>query len=417
MSTVLHCISVERKADVAGKRSHFRAWPRPSSGSMPYVNEIFSIIVSLQQFRLLQFLSIMNTLKVAYPWMKFPYVVSAPMLGAANPRLAVNVSRAGGMGFIAGGSSAEKLDDMLEQATTLSKSSSPSSMKETPGTVPIGVGFQLFNCSLDSLAEVIANHIPAAIWLFAPGVEDDFRLWANKLRAVTKGKTRIWIQVGSVAEAKQGLYLANPDVLITQGSDAGGHGQHRSASIVSLVPEVVDMLKNAGRSEIPVLAAGGIVDGRGCAAALTLGASGAVMGTRFLVAEESSIAPGWKHEILRSQDGGVSTLRSTLCDRLKETKGWPSQYDGRVIKNKGHKDEEAGMPEEENVKRYKEELKQGDHAWGPHGRMVAYAGTGVGLIKQPERAERMVNEILSETRHVLERSAQAVADGIAHSRL
>ena len=220
-----------------------------------------------------------------------------------------------------------------------------------------------------------------------------------------------------MTEAVQSLSLANPDVFVIQGNDAGGHGQRQSASIVSLVPEVLDTLQDAGRSDIPVLAAGGIVESRGFAAALALGASGAVMGTRFLVADESGVVQGWKRDIIRTRAGGVSTLRSTLCDRLKGTRNWPSQYDGRAIKNRGHTDEEAGMSEEQNVQLYNEELKQGDDAWGPHGRMVAYAGTGVGLINKVEPAERIVNEILSGTRHAFERSAQAVADDTAQSRL
>ena len=81
------------------------------------------------------------------------------------------------------------------------------------------------------------------------------------------------------------------------------------------------------------------------------------------MAEESGIANGWKREIIRVQDGGVSTIRSTLGDRLKQTKGWPSHYDGRAIKNKGHEDEDAGVSESRNVELYQAESKQGDGAW------------------------------------------------------
>ena len=349
-------------------------------------------------------------LKAAYPWIKLPFIVSAPMLGAATPQLAVKVSRAGGMGFLAGPNNPDRLDEVLGQTTMLLKSTSTGGLRGTKGTLPVGVGFQLFNCSVEPLAEVIEKHVPAAVWLFAPKVEDELRSWASKLRAVTDGRTRVWIQVGSVSEAIRSLHLANPDALVMQGTDAGGHGQRQSASILSLVPEVLDRLQDTGHSNLPVLAAGGIADSRGLAAAMALGASGAVMGTRFLAAEEAGIASGWKRDIIRTEDGGVSTVRSTLCDRLKGTKGWPEQYDGRAIRNQGHVDEEAGMPEEQNVKRYDEELKLGDDAWGPSGRMVAYAGTGVGLIKQVEPAERIVGDIRRGARHALERSARAVAD-------
>lgn len=212
------------------------------------------------------------------------------------------------------------------------------------------------------------------------------------------------------------LSFANPDVLVMQGNDAGGHGKSRSASIISLVPEVLDRLRDAGRSDIPILAAGGIVNARGVAAAIMLGASGAVMGTRFLVAEESGIAGGWKTELLRTRDGGVSTVRSTLPDRLKETKGWPPDYDGRVVRNKGHIDEDGGMMDNENIQLYKEELKLGDDAWGPQGRMVTYAGTGVGLVQRIEPAKEIVHEVMSGTRQIFKQAGDFVPEDSVPSK-
>ena len=131
------------------------------------------------------------------------------------------------------------------------------------------------------------------------------------------------------------------------------------------------------------------------------------MGTRFLAASEAGIAAGWQKEITRLTDGGVSTSRSTLCDRLKETQGWPARYDGRAAVNRGHKDEEGGMSDGENVRLYQEELEKGDKAWGDHGRMVTYAGTGVGLIDDVKPAATIVEEVRSQAREVLERVAGA----------
>lgn len=339
------------------------------------------------------------------------------MLGAATPQLAVTVSHAGGMGFLAGGTDAKKLDQMLNETTTLLENLQRPITPPGSGILPIGVGFQLFNSNLSTLKETIARHTPAVIWLFAPKDLEELGLWSKTVRDVTNNKTRIWIQVGTVAEAKESLSLANPDVLVIQGTDAGGHGRKDSASIISLVPEVADMLREAGRPDIPILAAGGIVDARGFAAALALGASGVVMGTRFLACEEAGIAMGWKRELLRTQDASVTTVRSTLCDRLKETKGWPEIYDGRMIRNQGHVDENAGMSDEEHVRLYKEELKQGDDAWGLGGRMVAYAGTGVGLIKKTQPAGSIIEEVLKETREALEEPARMLGSQIPPSRL
>jgi len=132
----------------------------------------------------------------------------------------------------------------------------------------------------------------------------------------------------------------------------------QSANVVSLVPETLNALSVIGASHIPVLAAGGIAEGRGVAAALALGAPGVVMGTRLLDAKEAGIPHGWQKEILRVEDGGVSTTRSTLCDRLKGTRGWPGRYDGRMIVSQGRADEKADMTDEDHVEAYKQELKR-----------------------------------------------------------
>jgi nitronate monooxygenase len=343
-----------------------------------------------------------STLNKLHPWLKLPLLVSAPMLGAATPALAVAVSRAGGIGFVAGGVKLEDLTESLDQVSSLLRAGPK--VNALAGTLPIGVGFQLWSCKLSMAVAAVGKHMPAIAWLFAPTQTEDFATWSQDIRHATSGKTQIWIQVGSVAEARKAVQLGNPDVLVVQGSDAGGHGLSKSASVVSLVPEVLDMLESVNRSDIPVLAAGGIMEGRGVAGALALGATGVVMGTRFLAAQEAGVAKGWQNEVIRACDGGQSTNRSTLCDRLKETKGWPACYDGRAIENKGHEDEKAGMPDHENVALYKSELANGDSAWGLHGRMVTYAGTGVGLVRQVKPAASIVSEVHSSAGKAIQRA-------------
>ncbi|KAF7932829.1 uncharacterized protein EAE98_004128 [Botrytis deweyae] len=331
----------------------------------------------------------------AFPWIKYPLIVSAPMLGATTPALATNVSLAGGIGFLAGGNDGADLHQKLTTTRSLFEAASQkSSQLETFDRLPIGIGFLNWHCKISVAVEATKNHKPSAVWLYAPERTEDLKEWAQELRAVSDGKVSIWVQVGSVKEALDVVDIARPDVLVIQGSDAGGHGLAQSASIISLLPEVADALEDR-KSEInsiPLLAAGGIMDGRGVAAAMCLGATGAVMGTRFLAAEEAGIPQGWKRELVKAVDGGVSTGRSTLCDRLKTIVGWPTRYDGRALLNKGHEDEKAGMTDEENVRLYKEELRDGDKAWGSHGRMVAYSGAGVGLIKSVMPAEKIIEE-------------------------
>ncbi|KAF5868497.1 putative 2-nitropropane dioxygenase protein [Botrytis fragariae] len=330
-----------------------------------------------------------------FPWIKYPLVVSAPMLGAATPALATNVSLAGGIGFLAGGNDGADLHQKLTMTRSLFKVASRKLPQlETFDRLPIGIGFQNWGCKINVAVEATKQHKPSAVWLYAPKRTGDLKEWAQELRSVSDGKVSIWVQVGTVKEALDVVDTTRPDVLVIQGSNAGGHGLARSASIISLLPEVADALEDR-KSEInsiPLLAAGGIMDGRGVAAAMCLGATGAVMGTRFLAAEEAGIPQGWQRELVKAVDGGVSTRRSTLCDRLKTTVGWPTQYDGRALLNKGHEDERAGMTDEENVRLYKEELRNGDKAWGSHGRMVAYSGTGVGLIKSVMPAEKIIQQ-------------------------
>ncbi|TGO53374.1 hypothetical protein BOTNAR_0297g00070 [Botryotinia narcissicola] len=315
----------------------------------------------------------------AFPWIKYPLIVSAPMLGAATPALATNVSLAGGIGFLAGGNDEADLHQKLTITRSLFEAASrkPSQI-ETFNRLPIGIGFQYWGCKINVAVEATRKHKPSAVWLYAPKRTEDLKEWAEELKSVNDGKVSIWVQVGTVKEALDVVDTARPDVLVIQGSDAGGH----------------DALKDRESElcSIPLLAAGGIMDGRGVAAAMCLGATGAVMGTRFLAAEEAGIPQGWQRELIKAVDGGVSTGRSTLCDRLKTTVGWPTQYDGRALLNKGHEDEFAGMSDEENVRLYKKELKDGDKAWGSHGRMVAYSGTGVGLIKSVMPAEKIIQE-------------------------
>lgn len=332
------------------------------------------------------------------------------MLGAATPALAASVTKAGGIGFIAGGTKFDALDKLVQETVSLLPAASKSTTQSGSTEVkPFGIGFQNWGCDKDVAVQIVKKHLPAIIWMYAPKRTQDFGDWAKAIRDASDNQTKIWVQVGTVREAMETVRFAKPDVLVLQGTDAGGHGLAQGASVISLVPEVYDALHEAGQTEVPLIAAGGITDGRGVAAAIALGASGTVMGTRFLAAEEAGIAKGWQKEIVRVTDGGVTTSRSTLCDRLKGTVGWPEQYDGRAITNQGHKDELNGMTIEENRSKYQEEAKGGDEAWGTSGRQVVYAGTGVGLIKEVKPAAEIVQDTAKEAARILQRTGETVS--------
>nr|CEG03351.1 unnamed protein product [Fusarium pseudograminearum CS3487] len=130
--------------------------------------------------------------------------------------------------------------------------------------------------------------------------------WAQGIRHVSP-QTKIWIQLGDMSSALEAAKICQPDALVLQGSDAGGHGHAHGASLITLIPEVVDALENEGIANIPLIAAGGIMDGRSAAAAVMLGASGVVMGTRYLGAKEANFDANVREAVFSTTDAGKAT--------------------------------------------------------------------------------------------------------------
>jgi nitronate monooxygenase len=199
------------------------------------------------------------------------------------------------------------------------------------------------------------------------------------------------VQVGSVKEALDVVSSVHVDVLVVQGTDAGGHGLAQGAGLIALVPEVHDALSDIENKPV-IIAAGGIADSRGAAAALVLGAAGVCMGTRFLAATEANVAKGYRDEVLRARDGGQSTRRTKVYDNLRGT-NWAESHNARGIVNKSYFDALGGMDEEENRRLYQEEMEKGDAGWGEQARMTAYAGSAVGLVKKVMGAGDIVKEV------------------------
>lgn len=347
-----------------------------------------------------------------YPWVSRPFIASAPMRVMSGPALAVAVSRAGGLGFIGPAANTPDVAANLEEASALVdklRTSSPSSSPSPPPTphtpnsfpppatscLPVGIGFQLWADDLGAAAANIQKFRPCAAWLFAPrDGPKELELWSRRIRRACP-ETQIWIQIGTLREARELLQISErPDVVVVQGAEAGGHGRANDGmGLVTLLPEVADAVAAA---RIPLLAAGGIADGRGCAAALCLGASGAVLGTRFLASEEARISKGYRDEIVRASDGAVATARTLLYNHLRGTFGWPEGYQPRTIINRSFVDQQAGVPFEELKKRHDEAAKKGDGGWGPEGRLATYAGASVGLIHGVKAAGDIVREVQSD---------------------
>ena len=365
----------------------------------------------------------------------------------AGPHLALTVSAAGGLGFIGPGAKPSDLGPKLDLVRALLSSSShdeQSSTASSPSSdpiktfahslrtthafpsdrLPVGVGFQLFDTDLAAAVREVARHKPVAAWLFVPrpgpgGGQRDIGRWTRGLREAC-GEMMIWVQVGNVRDAiaavvggdqeveeerEEDEKGAGADVLVLQGSDAGGHGMKRGAGWACLVPEVLDRLNQVGKGGVPVFAAGGISDGRGVAGALGVGATGAVMGTRFLAASEAETGKGYREDILRAEDGGRTTVRTTLFDRLVGRLDWPAEVDGRAIVNRSVVESEAGR-EEAGIQRDFDEAagREKERGLGTEGRVTRYVGSGVGLVRSVDGAGAIVESARAESRECLTRA-------------
>lgn len=317
------------------------------------------------------------------------------MGGFAGPALATAVSKAGGLGLIG------SLNDMAVLDAQLSEVASKLEKTED-GCLPIGVGLLVFITKLDDALPVLKKWRPKVLWLFAAPELSDYGSWAKRVRDEVPG-TSIWVQVGNVGAAAAVAEETKPDVLCVQGSDAGGHGFEKGAGIISMLPEVCDTLAAKGLN-VPLVASGGIVDGRGIAAGLTLGAQGVVLGTRFLAAEETVIHPRYREALLEAKDGGQATIRSKLFDNLRGPNVWPEAYDGRSIVMTSYEEHANGTDIEQIRNKHNEAIKGDDagFAAGGKGRAAMWAGTGVGMVKKVQPAGEIVEEVRTQARKVLE---------------
>lgn len=159
----------------------------------------------------------------------------------------------------------------------------------------------------------------------------------------------------------------------------------------------MDALAEAGNAHIPLVAAGGIADGRSAAAALTLGAQGVVMGTRFLSASETNVHPEYRKAILAAKDGGQITTRSKLFDELRGPNVWPKKYDGRSFRVQSFKDHSEGVQIDEIRKCYSIAVKEDNRGFAEDlsGVAATWAGTGVGLVKTEQSAKDIVESVRS----------------------
>ena len=352
-----------------------------------------------------------SRLAARFPWITMPLIVQAPMRILAGPKLATAVSSAGGLGFVGPGAKTSDLGEDLDKARIMAKDSSTdhqSAISASPAPMPIGVGFQLWNDDLSVAKELVQKNRPCIAWLYAPHDHPrDLITWSEALRSASPA-TEIWIQIGTVGEVETLVQMPNPpDAIVVQGAEAGGHGRvDDGIGLITLFPEVADLVRASGH-KIALIAAGGIADGRGVAAALAMGADGVAMGTRFLAATEARISRGYQQEIVRAADGGTFTTRTMLYNQLRGTTGWPKQYSPRTIINRSYQDHQKGVPFDELKAMHDEHSKNGDLGWGPEGRLATYAGASIGLIKDVRDAGVIVRDVRKEADEIFSRLREA----------
>jgi nitronate monooxygenase len=216
---------------------------------------------------------------------------------------------------------------------------------------------------------------------------------------IKEGGCKIICQVQTLAQARQAAE-AGADIIIAQGRDAGGHSGTMRGTI-GLVPAVVDAV-----APIPVVAAGGIADGRGLAAALALGAVGISMGTRFTASRESLWDPAMKSAALKA--GGDETMQTRVFDIVRGAP-WPAIYPGRALQNAfsaewhGREDELAGRQaevEKEYLATARDDVSRG----------AVWAGESVDLVNDIPTAAEIIERIVAQVAAVLRQGARLVRD-------
>src|SRR5687767_9654346 len=298
-------------------------------------------------------------------------VALAAMDAVADARLSLAVLEAGGYAFLGAGYGEEpwlarELAILAPGARALGH--------------PFGVGFITWSLARQPrLLDLALEQRPHSIWL-------SFGDPAPFVQRIHAAGAKVVCQVQSEAMAK-GAIDAGADILIAQGGEAGGHGVGRGT--LALVPTVVDL---AG-SQVPVLAAGGVGDGRGLAACLMLGAAGVVMGTRFYATREAAGREEAKRRIVEAS--GDDTLRSIVFD-ISRSHVWPAPFTGRCLAN-AHSRRWAGReldllragPGERD--KYLEARAQGDYDVA-----AVIAGEAAGLVRDVPAAGEVVRRIVEE---------------------
>ncbi len=302
---------------------------------------------------------ITELLGIQYP------IIQGGMAWVAEYHLAAAVSEAGGIGLIgAGGAPASFVREQIRKTKELTQK-------------PFGVNIMLMNPEADEIAKVVVEEGVKVVTTGAGNPGKYMAAWKD-------AGVKVIPVVASVAMAKM-MERAGADAVVAEGTESGGH--IGSATTMTLVPQVVDAVK------IPVIAAGGIADGRGFAAAVMLGAEAVQLGTRFIVAKESIVHENYKQKIIAARD----------ID--SEVTGMSHGHPVRQLRNSMTREylklEKAGAPFEEleqlTLGALRKAVVEGDTVNG-----TLMAGQIAGLVSKEQTCAEMIQEIMEQAENIFQ---------------
>ena len=297
-------------------------------------------------------------LQIEYP------IIQGGMAWVAEHHLAAAVSEAGGFGLIGAASAPpEIVREEIRKAKELTDK-------------PFGVNIMLLNPNADEVAKIVVEEGIQAVTTGAGNPEKYMPMWKE-------AGVKVIPVVASVAMAQR-MERSGADAVVAEGMEAGGHIGNQTT--MALIPQIVDAVN------IPVIAAGGIGDGRGVAASFMLGAEGVQMGTRFVVADESIVHDNYKDRIVKAKDidsvvTGQSTGHPVRCLRNQMTKEYI-------------KKEQEGVPFEElermTLGSLRKAVMDGDILNG-----TVMAGQIAGLVSKRQSCKEILQEIMTEAEKLL----------------
>ena len=309
--------------------------------------------------------AICELLGIRYP------VFQGGMAWIADGKLAAAVSNGGGLGIIAAGNApGSYVREQIKIAKSLTDQ-------------PIGVNIMLMSPFADEVAAVVVEEKVQVVTTGAGNPSKYMKAWKE-------AGIKVIPVVASVAMAKLMTRLG-ASALIAEGGESGGHVGELTTMV--LVPQVCDA------TNLPVIAAGGIADGRGVAAAFMLGACGVQMGTRFLSAYECTIHPNYKEKILKATD---------LCTMVTGKRlGHPVRSLRTQFARNYSKEEYGGMPDDElealATGALRLAVQEGDNEKG-----CFLSGQIAAMVREEQPAADIVREVMEEAEPILRRAAQWV---------